>query len=156
MLLTSTETPDWLELDRWWCWLPITSTTTNQKNVDGHKLITHSVTLSLVCVKSPQSCLTLCDPMDYSPPGFSVLGILQARILKWVSMPSSRGSSRPKDWNHISYISCTDSWVLYHWHHLGSPTLSLTLSLIWVSPAGLLTGYPAINTEFSFTTTKCQ
>ena len=40
-----------------------------------------------------QSCLTLCDPMDYSPPGPTVQGILQARILKWVAMPSSRGSS---------------------------------------------------------------
>ena len=40
-----------------------------------------------------QSCLTLCDPMDYSPPGSSVQGILQARILKWVAIPFSRGSS---------------------------------------------------------------
>ena len=40
-----------------------------------------------------QVCLTLCDPMDYSPPGSSVHGILQARILEWVAMPSSRGSS---------------------------------------------------------------
>ena len=39
-----------------------------------------------------QSCLTLCDPMDYSPPGSSVHGILQARIVKGVAMPSSRGS----------------------------------------------------------------
>ena len=50
-----------------------------------------------VCAKSPQSCLTLCDPMDHSLPGPSVLGILQARILEWVVMPSSRGSSRPRD-----------------------------------------------------------
>ena len=40
-----------------------------------------------------QLCLTLCDPMDYSPPGFSVHGIFQARILEWVAMLSSRGSS---------------------------------------------------------------
>ena len=40
---------------------------------------------------------TLCDPLDYSPPGFSVHGILQARILEWVAMPSSRGSFPPKD-----------------------------------------------------------
>ena len=37
-----------------------------------------------------QSCLTLCDPMDYSLPGSSVLEILQAKILEWVAMPSSR------------------------------------------------------------------
>ena len=40
-----------------------------------------------------QSCLTLCDPMSYSPPDSSVLGILQARILEWVAIPFSRGSS---------------------------------------------------------------
>ena len=47
--------------------------------------------------KSLQSCLTLCDPMDCSPPGSSVPGIFQARILGWVAMPSSRGSSQPRD-----------------------------------------------------------
>ena len=48
-----------------------------------------------VCVqaKSLQLCLTLCDAMDCSLPGSSVHGILQARILEWVAMPSSRGSS---------------------------------------------------------------
>ena len=40
---------------------------------------------------------TLCDPMDCSPPGSSVHGILQARILEWVPMPSSGGSFHPKD-----------------------------------------------------------
>ena len=44
-----------------------------------------------------QTCPTLCDPMGYRPPGSSVLGILQARILEWVAMPSSRGSSQPRD-----------------------------------------------------------
>ena len=43
--------------------------------------------------KSLQSCPTLCDPMDYSPPGSSVHGISLARILEWVAMPSSKGSS---------------------------------------------------------------
>ena len=42
------------------------------------------------------SCLTLCSPMDHSPPGSSVRGILQARILEWVVMSSSRGSPRPR------------------------------------------------------------
>ena len=53
-----------------------------------------------------QSCLTLYDLMDCSQPGFSVHGILQARILEWVAMPSSRGSSRPKDRTHVSCVSC--------------------------------------------------
>ena len=47
--------------------------------------------------KSLQSCPTLCDPMDCSPTGFSDHGTLQARTLEWIAMPSSRGSSRPRD-----------------------------------------------------------
>ena len=50
--------------------------------------------------KSLQSCLTLHDPMDYSLPDFSVQGISQARILEWVAVSSSRGSSQPKDQTH--------------------------------------------------------
>ena len=58
----------------------------------------------IVCMraKSLQSCLTLCDPMDCSPPGSSVHGILQARILEWVSLSSSRGSSQPRDQTQVS------------------------------------------------------
>ena len=52
-----------------------------------------------------QSCLTLCDPMDSSPPGSSVSGILQARILKWVAISSSRGSSQPMDQTLVSCVA---------------------------------------------------
>ena len=55
--------------------------------------------------KSLQPCPALCDPMDCSPPGSSVHGILQARILEWVAMPSSRGSSRPRDRTRVSCIA---------------------------------------------------
>ncbi|XP_059733212.1 zinc finger protein 677 isoform X2 [Bos taurus] len=44
-----------------------------------------------------QSCLILCDPMDHSPPGSSVHGIFQARILEWIAIPFSRRSSQPRD-----------------------------------------------------------
>ena len=57
-----------------------------------------------VCLVT-QSCPTLCDPMDCSPPGSSVDGTLQARILELVVMPSSRGSSPPKDQACISCVS---------------------------------------------------
>ena len=67
-----------------------------------------------------QSCPTLCDPMDCSPLGSSVHGILQAGILETVAMPSSGGSSRPRDQTCLSYVSCIGRWVLYHWRHLGS------------------------------------
>ena len=56
-----------------------------------------------VCLVA-QSCLTLCDLKDCSPPGSSVRGILQARILEWVAMPSSRGSSQPRDRTQVSCI----------------------------------------------------
>ena len=52
-----------------------------------------------------QSCLTVCNPMDCSPPGSSVHGILQARILEGVAMPSSRGSSRPRNRTKVSCIA---------------------------------------------------
>ena len=51
-----------------------------------------------------QSCLTLCDSADCSLPGSSVHGILQARILEWVAIPFSRGSSRPSDWTWVFCI----------------------------------------------------
>ena len=52
-----------------------------------------------------QSCLTLCNPMDYSLPGFSVHGIFQARIPKWVAISSSRVSSQPRDRTPVSCIA---------------------------------------------------
>ena len=52
-----------------------------------------------------QSCPTLCDPVDCSPPGSSVHGILQARILEWVAISFSRGSSQPRDWTQVSCIA---------------------------------------------------
>ena len=52
-----------------------------------------------------QLCPTLCDPVDCSPPGSSVHGILQARILEWVAIPFSRGSSWPRDRTQVSCIA---------------------------------------------------
>ena len=62
--------------------------------------------LSEVKVKAlvAQSCLTFCDPMDYSLPDSSVQGILQARILEWAAFPFSRGSSQPRDRTQVSRI----------------------------------------------------
>ena len=66
------------------------------------------------CCSVAKLCLTLCNLMDCSPPGSSVHGILQARILERVVMPSSRGSSRPRGLTHVSFISCIGRWVLHH------------------------------------------
>ena len=58
-----------------------------------------------VCVLAAQSCLTLCDPMDYSLPRSSVHEILQATILEWVTICFSRGSSRPRNGTRVSCIA---------------------------------------------------
>ena len=58
------------------------------------------------------SHVQLCKSMDCSPPGSSVDGILQARILEWIAMPFSRGSSQPRGQTCISYVSCIGRWVL--------------------------------------------
>ena len=57
-------------------------------------------------------CPPLCNPMNYSPPGFSIHGISQARILDWVASSFLRGSSSSRD---QTPVSCIGSWVLYHW-----------------------------------------
>ena len=83
-----------------------------------------------------ESCLALCDPMDYNPPGSSVHGILQSRVLEWVAILFSRGSSWPRDWTLVfctagrfftvwatrqSYTSNNVSLTRNIWRHLNSP-----------------------------------
>ena len=63
------------------------------------------ISLAKYFVYRPELCLTLCDPMDCSLPGSYVHGILQARILEWVAVPFSRGSSQPRDWTQVSHIA---------------------------------------------------
>jgi len=58
-----------------------------------------------VCVLVAQSCLTLYDPVDYSPPGSSVHGLLQARTLEWIAISFSRGPSQHRDQTLVSHIS---------------------------------------------------
>ena len=68
-----------------------------------------------VCAHQVTSCPTLCSPVDYSPPGSSVRGILQARILECVAISfSGRGSSQPRNGTPISFVSCIGRRVLYH------------------------------------------
>ena len=74
-----------------------------------------------------QSCLTLCDPVDCSLPSSSVHGILQARILEWVAISFSRGSSQPRDRTWISCFSkcCATFWQLLASLSLQFPSLTL-------------------------------
>ena len=91
---------------------------------------------SVVCVLVAQSCLTLCDSMDCSPPGSSVYGIFQARILEWLAISSSRGSSRSKDWTHISCVSGIAGASLVAQSVKNLPVVQETwvLSLGWEDP----------------------
>ena len=79
--------------------------------------------LSSMCVLSH---VWLCDPMDCSPPGSSVHGIFQARILEWSAISSGMGSSLLKDQTHVCWVSCIGRQILYH--HLGSPVCDILLS----------------------------
>ena len=100
-------------------------------------------------VQSLQSCPTLCNPMDCSPPGSSVHGILQARILERVAMAFSRGFSQVRDWTRICCSSCIAGGFFTHWeatweanyvhiiHYLAHYFLqlkySLSLRMFWIS-----------------------
>ena len=72
----------------------------------------HTPAAAAAAAKSHQSCPTPWDPTDSSPSGCSVPGILQARILEWVAMPFSRGSSRPRD---LTQVSCTAGGFFTVW-----------------------------------------
>jgi len=72
-----------------------------------------------------QSCLTLCNPMDYSLLGSSIHGIFQARVLEWAAISFSRGLSQPRDWTRVSCTAdrCFTIWAIREalaWRYLGS------------------------------------
>ena len=84
-----------------------------------------------------QSCPALCDPMDCSPPGSSVHEIFQARILEWVAVSFSRGSSPPRDGAWVFCVSCIGRWILLPLSQLGSIRKHAQEILsIWYVPRG--------------------
>ena len=94
-----------------------------------------------------------CSVMSDSAPGSFVQGLLQARILEWVATSFSRGSSRLRDWTQVSYVSCTDSWILYHSCHLGSPA---TLLMSWLTLAFAETLLQKISPRYSETQSSSE
>ena len=74
------------------------------KSIISSFFMSSIISCTCVCVCYAQPCPTLCNLMDYSPPGSSVHGILQARILQWVPIPFSRGSSQPRDWTQVTQL----------------------------------------------------
>ena len=91
-----------------------------------------------VKVLAVQSCPTLCNPMDCSPPGSSVHGILQVRILQWIAVPLSGGAFLTQGSNlgflHYNKVSSLQSEPLYKLHSSPSPNLFLLYSLVWLYP----------------------
>ena len=81
------------------------------------------------CCLVAKSRPTLCDPIDCSLPGSSVHGISQARILEWVAISFSRGTSRLRDWTHIS------RQILYHWATREYPMRKKKKTAAWPSRA---------------------
>ena len=79
------------------------------------------IQLCALCAKSLQSCLTLYDPKDFSPPASSVHGILQAGKLEWVAMPSSRGSFQPLSLMSPAleggFFTNSAAWEYISWGH---------------------------------------
>ena len=98
----------------------------------GNEFQTPAQSAFIVCVVSLFSCVWLCKPMVCSPPGSSVHGILQARILEWVAMPFSRGPSRPRDQTLVSCLSCTDRRVLYQLSRRGSPLCIQSVFVVYL------------------------
>ena len=98
----------------YWSGLPLPSPISLSTYIYIYQSIDPSVYIYMVSLnphgcmnaKLLQSCLTLCNPMDCHPWGSSVHGIVQARILEWITTPSSRGSSPSKDWTLVFCGSC--------------------------------------------------
>ena len=112
MAVTRSKLRKWLTKEDW----------AHVTHMPGSGKITH---MYIVCACSvARVCQTLYDPLDYSPPGSTIRGIFQARILEWFAISSSRGSCRPRDG---TLISCTGRGTL----HLLSPGVG-----------GLLQRYP--------------
>ena len=89
----------------------------------------------MLCVCSvAQLCPTFCDPVNCNLPGSSVHEILQAGILEWIAISSSKGSFLPRDQTCISYVSCIGRWILHHcttWEAQTHCYMSITSPQSW-------------------------
>ena len=105
----------------------------------------------IICDEWLLACPTLCDTMDCSPPGSSVHGILQARILEWVAIPFSRGYSRP--WRDQTQVCCIAGrfftvWATYFIYiYIYIYIYSIHLTSVQVSRGLFLRKWHPINDE---------
>ena len=135
---------------RWWMLIKLTVMSILKHTHILNIILYTNVYLCMCSVA--KSCLTLWDPMDCSLPSSSVHGIFQARILEWIAISSSRGSSWLRVWTHVSCISCTGRRILYHWAAREAPWYTnminsimlfivQLLSLVWLCDPRTL-GFP--------------
>ena len=99
-----------------------------------------------------QLCPTLCDPMNCSPPGSSVHEIFQPRILEWVAISYSRGSSWHRDWTPISCTSCIGRQIPYHWATWETHSYPVTMdkfSLLLSKAKLVAASFPCLSAIFS-------
>ena len=132
-------------------WCDLAAAAEHESNLDVHQQINHCLfnedcfpgirrTISEgvpVCMLS-LSHGRLCDPIDCIPPGSSVRGILQARILEWIAISCSKGSSSPRDQTHVF---CIGRWILYPLSHLWSLSKGKTLQVdygLWLAGSSCL------------------
>ena len=105
VLLLLARSPEWKMVSIWGASQvkPETGSHTQRAGRDGGR--GRPLQMGCCCCLVAKLCLTLCDPMDCSPPGSSVHGMSQARILEWVAISCSRGSSQPRDQAHVSCLA---------------------------------------------------
>ena len=119
-----------------------------------------------VWVLSCFTCVQLFATPWTCPADSSVHGILQARIVEWFAISSFRASSRPRDWTHVSCVSCIERWILYPLSHLGTPWICIhflypftcfqlisTSWLLWILLQWMLECYYLWDSDF--TSFKC-
>ena len=112
--------------------------------------ISFPLSLGLRACQSFQSCLTLCDSVDCNLPGSSVNGILQASIQEWVTMPSAKGSSQPRDPTWASCGSCI-AGGFFTAEPQGSPSFHQLGLKVQSKPSSVVSGLSGLPRLLGFT-----
>ena len=110
----------------WYGWKIISIFSIRKGNLSFLKNESGLYVMSIYSNIIAQLCPILCDPMDCRPAGSSIHGIPQARILEWVVISSSRVSSWPRDWTHVSCVSCIAGELFTLW--------AIEKAIRWIKP----------------------
>ena len=121
----------WLWWHFIWQCIPVTPADTEVVSLSSLSLFWPCIYWKWKESEVAQSCPTLCDPMDCSLPGSSVHGIFQARVLEWIAISFSRGSSQPRDWTRVSHIIDRRFTIWAYWWSPNPPvTINYLLDFI--------------------------